>query len=73
MVLPDFCRLLHSCKWRRTKANGLLKPRDHDDGRLASAQREVLKQCAEFEKMLKEQEFKDRKMASPYQTPVDFT
>ena len=46
---------------------------DHDDGRLASAQREVLKQCAEFEKMLKEQEFKDRKMASPYQTPVDFT
>ena len=44
-----------------------------DDGRLASAQREVLKQCAEFEKMLKEQEFKDRKMASPYQTPVDFT
>ena len=44
---------------------------DHGDGWLASVQREVLKQCDEYETLLKEQELKDRE-ASPYKNTVDF-
>ena len=44
---------------------------DHDDGWLASVQRELLKQCDEYETMLKEQELKDRE-ASPYKHINDF-